>query len=469
MQERHALSPPRINADLLGFVLKTPRWFWIAAGVFGAILGAAVVSETVMVIVGLQVMGLSNTQLWAVLITNFIFWVGISHAGVMISSILRLTQAEWRRPITRSAEVLAIFSLATAGVFPLIHTGRIWRTLYWIFPYDFTRNIWPNVRSALVWDPSAIVTYLTGTLLFVYVDLIPDLAVARDRSHGWRHLLYTVLALGFTGRLRQWRVQEASGMLLSALILCVFVSVHSIVAWDLSMAILPGWHSTALAPYFVIGAVHSGVAGVVTTMIALRYALKARDYITDQHLDTIARLQIVVALAYLFFFLTDFYFGLFARDPVEVRVWELRTSVWPNNLLFLIQVVTALVIPFPLWLFRRIRRSAAAMFWISISVNIGMFLERYLLVVNPVTAKQPFVFMWLTAYQPRLVEYLYTAGAVALVAVGILVFAKLLPIIPLWDVKEGQVLAQEVLVGRARVPAVVRESAAAQAEEEAAA
>src|SRR5205085_1157014 len=266
----------------------------------------------------LQILGLSNTQLWAVLITNFVFWVGISHAGVMISSILRLTQAEWRRPITRSAEVLALFALATAGLFPLIHSGRVWRTMYWVFPYDFTRNIWPNVRSALIWDPSAIVTYLTGTLLFIYVDLIPDLAVARDRSSGWRQSLYRVLALGFTGRLRQWRVQEAAGMLLSALVLCVFVSVHSIVAWDFAMALLPGWHSTALAPYFVIGAVHSGVAGVVITMAALRRALGAQGYITADHLDAIGRLQIVVVLAYFFFYITDLYFGLFARDPLEV-------------------------------------------------------------------------------------------------------------------------------------------------------
>jgi molybdopterin-containing oxidoreductase family membrane subunit len=224
------------------------------------------------------------------------------------------------------------------------------------------------------------------------------------------------------------------------------------------MAILPGWHSTALAPYFVIGAVHSGVAAVVTTMIALRRALGAQNYITAEHLDAMGRLEIVVVLAYFFFFITDFYFGLFGRDAVEVRIWELRTSVWPNNVLFCIQVLTALVIPFPLWLFRRIRRSFTAMLWISVSVNVGMWLERYLLVVNPVTFKQPFPFMWLTEYQPRLVEYLYTAGAVALVALGILLFAKLLPIIPLWDVKEGHVRAQEIPVGRARVPATIRHS-----------
>ncbi len=457
MQERRALPMPKINTDLLDFVLHTPRWYWIIAAGLLLLLGAAGVSEGLIIVIGLQLLGLSNVQLWAVFITNFIFWVGISHAGVMVSAILRLTHAEWRRPITRCAEVLAIFSLMTAGLFPLIHTGRVWRTIYWFLPYDFTRGIWPSVRSALIWDPSAIVTYLTGTILFVYVDLIPDLAVARDRSHGWRHALFSVLAMGFKGTSRQWRIQTAAGMLLSALILPVFVSVHSIVAWDLSMAILPGWHSTILAPYFVIGAVHSGVAGVVTTMVAIRKALRAYDYITPEHFDTIGRLQIVVAFGYIFFFLMDFYFGLFAREPVEVAIWELRLTTPPINLLFFLQVITAVLIPLPIWFFRRFRRSVSAMFWTSISVNIGMWLERYLLVTNPVSLKQPFTFMWVPVYVPQPVEYIITIGGLAFASFGILTFAKLLPIIPLWDVKEGQVLLQRVRIGRVTVPGVIRD------------
>jgi Ni/Fe-hydrogenase subunit HybB-like protein len=457
MQERLHLTPTQINTDLLGFVLRTPRWFWLAAAALGLVVGLAGATEAVMVVVGLQIMGLTNVQYWAVLITNFIFWVGISHAGVMISAILRLTHAEWRRPITRCAEVLAIFALMTAAVFPLIHTGRVWRTGYWAFPYDFTRGIWPDVRSALIWDPSAIVTYLTGTVLFVYVDLIPDLAVARDRSRGWRRTLYGLLSMGFRGTARQWRVQAVAGILLSALILPVFVSVHSIVAWDLSMAILPGWHTTVLAPYFVIGAVHSGVAGVVTVMTVLRWALNLRAYIRPQHLDTIGRLQIVVWFGYIFFFLLDFYFGLASRDPVEERIWELRLLSFPTNLLLAVQVLTAIVLPLPLLFVRRCRRSPLAMFLISIAINIGMWLERYILVVTPLSFKQPFVFTWVETYQPRLAEYVFTAGSFALVAAGVLIFAKLLPIVPLWDVKEGQVMRQEVRVGRRSVPAAIHE------------
>lgn len=457
MQERQVISPREIDNDLLRFVFQTPRWFWIAAGLLALVLGAAVVSEGLMILFGLQFLGLTSTVFWAVLITNFIFWVGISHAGVMISAILRLTHAEWRRPITRSAEVLAIFALLTAGLFPLVHTGRIWRTAYWIFPYDFSRGIWPDVRSALVWDPSAIVTYLTGTLLFVYVDLIPDLANARDRARGWRRGLYSALSLGFHGTASQWRIQLAAGILLSALILPVFVSVHSIVAFDLSMAIVPGWHTTIMAPYFVIGAVHSGVAGVVTVMIVFRKLLRLDRYITPQHFDTVGRLQIAVAVGYLFFVISDFYFALFSREPTELAIWNLRLFDSPTNILFFVQVITTLLIPLPLWLFRRCRRSIAVMFWTSILVNIGMWLERYLIVITPLQLKHPFTFMWISTYHPTLIEIIFTAAAVALVAFGLLTFAKLLPIIPIWDVKEGQVLNDEIVVGRERVPAVVRD------------
>src|SRR5919197_992963 len=232
MQERRDLPPAKVNQDLLQFPLHTPPWFWIAAPALGLVVAAGVVTFGLMMHVGLQILGYTNTVYWSVLITNFVFWVGISHAGVMISAILRLSQAEWRRPVTRAAEVLTVFALATAALFPLIHTGRLWRTMYWVFPYDFWRGIWPNVRSPLVWDPSAVFTYLFGSSLFVYVALLPDLAVARDRATDWRRRLYGLLALGFRGSTRQWRLQTLAGVLLSALILPVFVSVHSIVSWD---------------------------------------------------------------------------------------------------------------------------------------------------------------------------------------------------------------------------------------------
>jgi Ni/Fe-hydrogenase subunit HybB-like protein len=459
VQERRELAPAKVNADLLRFALKTPLWFWFAAAGLGLLVGAGVMSFGLMVIFGLQLLGYNNTVMWAVLITNFVFWVGISHAGVMISAILRLSQAEWRRPVTRAAEVLTVFSLATAALFPLIHTGRPWRVIYWVFPYDFARTIWPDVRSALIWDPSAIFTYLTSSSLFVYVALIPDLAVARECSTGWRRRFYGVLAMGFRGSTRQWKLQTIAGILLSALILPIFVSVHSIVASDFSMAILPGWHATVFPPYFVIGAVHSGVSAVATLMAILRWAFKLGDYITPDHFDALGRLLVVVSTAWLFFFLMDFYFGIFSRDPVELAIWELRMFTPPYNVLFPIFLLTAYFIPVPFWLFRRFRRNIVIMFWTSLLVNVGMWLERYILIVPPLSFKQPFVFMWNNPYQPQPIEWVLTIFSFALVSLGILLFSKVFPIIPLFDIKEGQVLKEEVRIGRARVPAAIRENA----------
>jgi molybdopterin-containing oxidoreductase family membrane subunit len=457
VQERYELSPSKVNDDLLEFAMRTPLWFWLVAGGLATILGIAAISYIFVLYFGLGVLGYTDRIMWAVLITNFVFWVGISHAGVMISAILRITQAEWRRPVTRAAEVMTVFALATAALFPVLHTGRPWRTLYWAFPYDYGRGIWPDVRSALIWDPSAIFTYLTSSSLFVYIALIPDLAIARDRSTGWRRPLYSLLAMGFRGTSRQWKLQTIAGILLSALILPVFVSVHSIVSWDFAAALLPGWHTTVFPPYFVIGAVHSGVSAVVTLMYLLRAAFGLQDYITPDHFDALGRLLVVVATAWLYFFLMDFYMGLMGGEETEVAVWNLRLFVFPYNVLFPIFIITSYFIPVPIWLFKKLRRNLTVMFWTSICVNIGMWLERFILIVPPLSYKQGFTFHWQDAYTSRPIEWILVIASFALVTLGVLLFAKLFPIIPLFDIKEGQVLKQEIRIGRVYVPAVVRE------------
>ena len=201
--------------------------------------------------------------------------------------------------MVRAAETMTVFALMTSLLQPLIHAGRPWRIFYWVFPYHWARGIWPDVRSPQVWDPTAIITYLTSSILFVYTALIPDLAIIRDRSTGWRRTFYGILALGWHGNPRQWKLQGLAGSLLSALILPVFVSVHSIVSWDFGVSLVPSWHVTVFAPYFVIGAVHSGVSAVVTLMIVMRKLYKLENYIWEEHIDAVARLLIVVATAWL--------------------------------------------------------------------------------------------------------------------------------------------------------------------------
>ena len=457
MQEGRPLSDAQINKDLLRPLFEHPRRYWILVGVLGLIVLGASAATGLMFWEGLGMTGLNRPVMWGFFITNFVFWIGISHAGVMLSAILRLSKAEWRRPATRAAEVLTIFSLMTALMMPLIHTGRPWRILYWAFPYDLSRGIFPNIRSPLVWDPAAVLTYLSCSTMFVYVALIPDIAIIRDRSTGLRRTIYSALALGWRGNSRQWKLQIIAGFLLSALILPVFVSVHSIVSWDFGMAMsVTSWHSTVFAPYFVIGAVHSGVSAVVIVMIIMRWLFDWKAYIRPEHFDSLARLLIVVATGWFFFFTLEFVFGLYGQERDELAVKHMLASEWPWFHLFIIFIVTTYFVPVGMWLIRGVRRNPWWMLFTCVLVNIGMWLERLVIIVPGLARKQVLEFSW-TDYAPSAIEITIIGGTFALVCVLMLIFAKIFPLIPLYDIKEGEVLRDEIRIGRRSVPAVVRE------------
>ena len=363
----------------------------------------------------------------------------------------------WRRPATRAAEVLTVFSLMTAMTMPLIHAGRPWRVMYWVFPYDWARGVFPNVRSALVWDPAAVFTYLTSSILFVYIALVPDIAVARDRTTGWRHVLYTILALGWRGSVRQWKLQLIAGILLSAIILPIFVSVHSIVSWDFAAAVsVEGWHSTVFAPYFVIGAVHSGVSAVVTVMIILRSMFKWQDYIRLEHLDALAKLLIVVATTWFFFFALEFIFGLYSLEGPEIALREMQVFQPPWSVLFITFLVCSYFIPVPMWMFRKVRRSIPLMIFTTVLVNVGMWIERFIIIVPGLARKQGFTFTW-GGYTPSIVEITIVFATFCMVSMLVLLFAKIFPLIPIGDAKEGMILQDEIKIGKVTVPAVMRE------------
>ncbi len=457
MQQKRNLSQIHTNKTLLNGQLNTPKWWAPTVLILGIAVVIGLSAIGVMVNKGLGVTGLSRPVYWGLFITTFVFWVGISHAGIMISAILRLTQAEWRRPVTRAAELLTVFSLLTALAFPLIHAGRPWRIIYYIIPYDFARGIYPNIRSPLIWDPVAIGTYLTGSTLFLYIALIPDLGNLRDRTTGWQNAFYTILALGWRGNPRQWKMQTVGGILLSALMLPIFVSVHSIVSWD--FAIIPsveGWHSTIFAPYFVIGAVHSGVSAVVTMMALMRWLWKWDDFIRPEHFDALARLLIVVATAWLGFTFLELLFAVYGLDAPELALREMQLFQWPWNFLFIIFMLTAYIIPVTMWLFKKVRTNIALMFWTSILVNIGMWLERFMIIVPGLARKQPFVFTW-EAYRPSGLEWLILVWSFAWVTFLMLLFSRFFPLVPLFEQKESQVFTDDVKIGRASVPAIIRE------------
>ena len=284
MHERPRLTPIQINRDLMRSVLETPLVFYVLLLILMGLVGLGVVAATLLVTYGLGVTGLNHPVFWGFFIINFVFWVGISHAGTMISAILRLTAAEWRRPVVRAAEVMTVFSLLTAALFVVLHTGRPWRTLYWAFPYDFVRGIWPDVRSPLVWDPSAIFTYLTGSILFVYAALIPDLALARDKTTGWRRTLYGVLCLGWPWQCTAVETPQCDRIAtISAHLagICVRAQYRVVGLRHVTSSRLARAHFCTL---FVVGAVLSGVAAVIALMAVMRSLFRLHDYIRPRTL-----------------------------------------------------------------------------------------------------------------------------------------------------------------------------------------
>src|SRR5207248_4025972 len=285
----------KINEDLLRPLRRTSLGFFILIAFLGGIILVGFGAWIYQMWNGLAVAGLRWPIFWAFYITNFVFWIGISHAGTLISAILRLVNATWRRPVTRCAEVITVFALMIGAMFPIIHLGRPW-LFFWLIPYPSERGIWPNLRSPLAWDFFAISTYLTGSSLFLLLPIIPDFALMRDHMTGWRGKIYGVLALGWQGTTKQWHRLEAAMQIMAIAIVPVAVSVHTIVSFDFSMSPVPMWHSTVFGPYFVAGAIFSGIAALLIAMALLRWALGLQQYLRPVHFDHLGKLLLTMSL-----------------------------------------------------------------------------------------------------------------------------------------------------------------------------
>ena len=464
MQEHQHLSDKEITDDLVRPVIRSDKWFWSVVGFLGFIMLAGLSGYVYEIYSGLGVTNVSRPVYWGAYITNFVFWIGISHAGIMVSAILRLTQAEWRRPITRAAEVLTLFSLIAALSNILFHVGRPWR-IYWITPlppifigFDFARGIWPNVRSPFVWDPVAVGTYLLSTILFIYTCLIPDIALVRDKvKSGPAKIIYSILALVFRGTPRQWKVQAKAPIMLSALVLPILVSVHSIVSWDFAVSIaVEGWHSTIFAPYFIIGAIHSGVSGVVTLMAGLLWLYKLDKYIKPDHFDAVGRLLVIVATIWFLALFLEWVYALYPLEDPEIALRNMQVFQAPWSYLGLLFLMTGFIIPVGAWCFKSVRRSPMMMFFTTILVNIGMWLERFLIIVPGLSRRTELSFNW-GSYSPSLVEMGLVTFTFAFVICGVIVFARIFPLIPPFDLKEGMRFRHVIRVGKKNISAVVRE------------
>lgn len=327
---------------------------------------------------GIGVAGIRRPVFWGLYLVDFVFWIGISHAGTLISAILRLTDANWRKPVTRAAEAITAFALMIGGMFPLIHLGRVW-LFYWLFPYPNSRLLWPNFRSPLMWDVTAISTYLTGSLIFLYLPLIPDVAQLAEHACGWRLRLYKLMALGWSGSDHEWHALERAMKLMAGIILAVAVSVHSVVAWDFSMAISPMWHSTIFAPYFVVGAIFSGLAGLIVALNIIRKTMHLEKYLTPHHFGNLAKLLLLMSLLWLYFTFAEHLTVWYGNEPKEMNVFgaRLHGRFSPE---FWTMVVVNFVIPFILLGIRKLRSITTATI-ASVGVLAGMWLERYLIVI----------------------------------------------------------------------------------------
>ena len=422
----------RMTTDLLRPLEQTSWRFYLLVTFLGAIVATGLGTWMYQMYMGFGTTGINMPVYWAFYITNFVFWIGISHAGTLISAILRLVNAGWRRPVTRCAEVITAFALMIGAMFPIIHLGRPW-LFFWLMPYPNQRLIWPNFRSPLVWDFFAISTYLTGSVLFLFLPMIPDFALIRDRATGLRRRAYGVLALGWRGTTKQWHRLETAMQIMAVAIIPVAVSVHTIVSFDFSMAPVPMWHSTMFGPYFVAGAIFSGIAGLIIAMAALRRFLHLERYLHPVHFENLGKLLLMMSLLWGYFIFAERLTTWFGNDSAEMNVFYVtqRGSFSP---LYWTMVVCNLVIPFTILALKWLRTITGCVI-ASFGVCIGMWLERFLIVVPSLSHKY-LPYSW-GHYRPRPVEVLITTATFAAMMLLYTLFSKFVPIISIWELKAG--------------------------------
>ncbi|MBI3401641.1 MAG: polysulfide reductase NrfD [Acidobacteria bacterium] len=423
----------RIADDLLRPLLNTSWRFFLLVAILGAIVLTGASAWMYQVWNGFGESGKRWPVFWGFYITNFVFWIGISHAGTLISAILRLVNAGWRRPVTRCAEVITAFALMIGAMFPIIHLGRPW-LFFWLMPYPNQRRIWPNFRSPLVWDFFAISTYLTGSVLFLVLPMIPDFALVRDKTTGVRRKFYGTLALGWQGTTKQWHRLESAMQIMAIAIIPVAVSVHTIVSFDFSMAPVPGWHSTIFGPYFVAGAIFSGIAALIIAMAGLRKFLHLEDYLHPVHFANLGKLLLMMSLLWTYFVFAERLTTWYGNGTSEMNVfWVTQTGSYSP--LYWTMVICNFVIPFPILSLRRTRTVTGCVI-ASCSVVVGMWLERFLIVV-PTLGHKYLPYSW-GPYQPSKVEIMIMISTFAAMGLLYTLFAKFVPIISIWELKVGE-------------------------------
>lgn len=422
-----------VTRDICAPLERRPGALWWAGFLLSlSLLVLGAVAVTYQVATGIGTWGLNRTVGWAFDITNFVFWIGIGHAGTLISAILFLFRQKWRTSVNRSAEAMTLFAVMCAGIFPLIHMGRPWLA-YWIAPYPNTRGpLWVNFRSPLVWDFFAISTYFLVSLIFWYVGLVPDLATIRDRTPpGWRRRLLEIFSLGWDGSFRTWHRYETVYLLLAGLATPLVVSVHSIVSSDFATAVIPGWHTTIFPPYFVTGAIFAGMAMVLTLMLVARKVMNMENYITGRHIDPMCKLVLATSCIVGAAYATEVFVALHSGNPYE-QFMMVNRMAGPFGWDYQIMVACNVLIPQLFW-FPAVRRNLPLVFVITLAVNLGMWFERFVIIVT--SLHRDFLPSSWASYAPTSIEIATLLGSFGLFFTAFLLFCRVLPMINIAEVK----------------------------------
>ncbi len=451
VREEHLLldarPPAASNAIMLAAMRKTGPSFWLPVLGLGGLVTAFLITWFLQMLYGLSITGLNRTVMWGPYIVNLVYFIGIGHAGTFISAALRLMRMDFRRPIARAAETVTLFGLSMAALFPLIHVGRVWKIFY-VLPIPNQRQLWPNFHSPLLWDATAITTYLIGSTIFLYISLIPDVAMTRDHTTGRWHAFYKALAMGWRGTETEWFRLERLADILAYVIVPVMFSVHTIVSWDFAMSIQPGWHSTIFGPYFIIGALYSGVAAVIMVMVIIRKSMRMGYFIREEHFNAMGIFLMILAMAWVYFYFAEWITNWYGNLPPERAIQQMLTG--PLAPLFYLMIISNVIVPLGTLWSGRVRRSLPAIFVVAVFVQIGMYVER--VVIIPGSLSRPEMrFNWVN-YTPHVPEILITAGTFGFLAFLYLLFTRIIPIIPVWEVYEGQAMQTTRQVGRAILP-----------------
>jgi len=420
----------KISSIVLGHRKRT-GWF-LGFAVSFALLLMLLFAVTILFSVGVGIWGVDIPIAWGFAIVSFVWWIGIGHAGTLISAILLLLHQKWRTSINRTAEAMTIFAVLCAGMFPLLHLGRPW-LFYWLFPYPNTMWYWPQFRSPLVWDVFAVSTYLTVSLLFWFVGLIPDLATIRDRARShFKQIVYGILAMGWRGSTVHWKRHEMACLLLAGLATPLVVSVHTVVSFDFAVAIVPGWHTTIFPPYFVAGAIYSGFAMVLCLAIPLRKVYGLEDFITMRHLDIMAKLLLATGLVVAYGYLMEAFMSFYSADVFESYQYR-NLLAGPYRVAYWCLILFNVLLPQALW-FKRVRRSVAAIFVESLLINCAMWLERFVIIV--ISLHRDFVPSAWRMYAPTRWDWMTLFGSLGLFMTLLYLFIRYLPLISIYEIRE---------------------------------